>query len=268
MAMASGTEDVVTKDLEEMSFSFKTKQTGYTTLEAAILHQSLVKRLPIMYGKLTSDTSERILPACLLFKSFDKQGGETSFVDHKKRDSESCRTNLMNKIGDQLPFGAQTVASTLVNDAATFVLALFIFMTKTKVIQNAAQDGAGKKFENESWAFVSHVVRAIFHHLHDISRKATLHPKDPASMDWQFMKTLKEQNKILKIGIKDFFVVTNVLHVHMKRNAVMSTEIDTKLKAIGKVCQAAVLAAEKTKLVGDKAVTLTANIESKLGKKG
>ena len=103
-----------------------------------------------MFGKLTSDTSERILAACLLFNSFDKQDGETSFVDHKKRDLESCYANLMNKIGDQLPSGARTMASTLVNDTAIFVLTLFTFMTDTMIIQNAAQDRAGKKFENES----------------------------------------------------------------------------------------------------------------------
>ena len=111
-----------------------------------------------MFGKLTSDTSERILPVCLLFNSFDKQDGETSFVDYKKRDLENCCTNLMNRIGNQLPSGAQSVASTLVYDDTTFVLALFTFMTTTMIIQNATQDGAGRKFENEIWAFMSHAV--------------------------------------------------------------------------------------------------------------
>ena len=128
MALASRTQDVVTTDLQEMSFTFKAKQTGYATSEAAILYQSLKKRL------LTSDTSERILPACPLFKSFDNQDGETLFVDNKKRDLYSCPTNLMNKIRDYLLLGARMVASILVDDTAKFYLALFTCMTKTIVI--------------------------------------------------------------------------------------------------------------------------------------
>ena len=37
------------------------------------MHQSLGKGLPIMFSKLTLDTSKRILPTCLLFSPFDKQ---------------------------------------------------------------------------------------------------------------------------------------------------------------------------------------------------
>ena len=184
MAIAFGTQDVVTTNLEEMSITFKAKQTGYATLEAAILYQSLEKRFPILFSNLTSDTSERILPSCPLFKSFDKQDGETLFVDNNKRDLDSWCTNLMNTIGDHLPFGARTVETTLVDDADKFCLALFTFMTKTIVIWNSARDGPGKKYEKESWAFVSHAVQAIFHHLRDVCCKATLYPKDPMSMVW------------------------------------------------------------------------------------
>ena len=35
--IASGTHDVVTTDMDEMSFSYRAKQTGYATLEAAVL---------------------------------------------------------------------------------------------------------------------------------------------------------------------------------------------------------------------------------------
>ena len=75
-------------------------------------------------------------------------------------------------------------------------------------------------------------------------------------MVWQFMKTREEQNTILKVGIKDFFLVINVLHIHMKRNTVMRTKFDAKLKAIEKVCQAAVLTAKKAKNIGNKAHNL------------
>ena len=37
MAMASGTQDIVTGDLEEMSFQYKAKQTGYETSEAVLV---------------------------------------------------------------------------------------------------------------------------------------------------------------------------------------------------------------------------------------
>ena len=86
MAMASGTHEIVTTDMDEMSFSYRVKQTGYATLEAAVLFQSIGKRLPLMFGKLTSNTSERILPACLTFQSQDTQDGELLFVDIRKRD--------------------------------------------------------------------------------------------------------------------------------------------------------------------------------------
>lgn len=73
MTMGFGTYDVVTSDLDEMSFSYRAKQTGYATLEAAVLFQSIGNRLPLMFGKFTSNTSERILPACLMFPSWDNQ---------------------------------------------------------------------------------------------------------------------------------------------------------------------------------------------------
>ena len=138
MAMASGTQDIVTGDLEEMSFQYKAKQTGYETSKAALVFQSLGKRLPVMFGKLTSNSSERTLPGCPTFKSFNTQDGEASFVDHRKREVENTRTNLINRIGTQLPFGARDVASTVVHDACNFILALFTFMTDTMIIQNAA----------------------------------------------------------------------------------------------------------------------------------
>ena len=81
------------------------------------------------------------------------------------------------------------------------------------------------------------------------------------------MKTREEQNKILKVGIKDFFVVTNVLHVHMKQNAVMRTKFKTKLEAINMVVKNAVLMAEKARLSRNKAATATARFENKLAKK-
>lgn len=87
-------------------------------------------------------------------------------------------------------------------------------------------------------------------------------------MVWQFLKTREEQNKILKVGIKDFVVVTNVLYVHMKRNAVMRTEFETKLEAINTVVKNAVLMAEKARLSGDKAATASARVETMLAKKG
>ena len=71
----------------------------------------------------------------------------------------------------------------------------------------------------------------------------------------------------MKVGIKDFFILTNVLHVLMKRNAVMRTEFDAKLNAIEKVCQAAVLTAQKAQNVDNKAHNLAAKVKFKLGKK-
>ena len=56
------------------------------------------------------------------------------------------------------------------------------------VIQKHSQDSRGKKSETECWAYISHSFRAMFDHLHEIRRKAELHPKDPPSMVWQFLK--------------------------------------------------------------------------------
>ena len=42
----------------------------------------------------------------------------------------------MNKIDEQLPSVAKTVASTLLGDAHKFCLALYEFMTKTVEVQN------------------------------------------------------------------------------------------------------------------------------------
>ena len=121
-----------------------------------------------MFGKLTSTTSERVLPLCPTFPSWDNQDGETLFVEIRKRDLQNCYDHLINKIEDQLLGVAQTVASTLLADAHKFCLAWFTFMTDTILVQNFALEGAGKKSESETWKFVTHVVRALFDHLYDI----------------------------------------------------------------------------------------------------
>ena len=86
IVMAVGTHNTVTSDMDKMSFLYRAKQTGYATAEAAVLFQSIGKQLPLMFGKLTPNTSERILPLCLTFPSWDNQDGETLFVDIRKRD--------------------------------------------------------------------------------------------------------------------------------------------------------------------------------------
>lgn len=80
------------------------------------------------------------------------------------------------------------------------------------------------------------------------------------------MKTRKEQNKILKVGTKDFFIVTNLLHVHLKRNAFMRTEFNAKLTKMEKFCKLGLLAAEKSQKVADKAHQLAIKVDTK-GKK-
>lgn len=98
------------------------------------MFQSLDKRFTAMFRKLTSDTSEHILPACLMFMSFDKHDGELLFVKYKKKDLRNFHTQLMNKIEDQLPSEAQTVVFILLEDASKFCPVLFRFMTETVVI--------------------------------------------------------------------------------------------------------------------------------------
>ena len=106
------------------------------------------------------------------------------------------------------------------------------------MVVNYSREGEGKKSESESktWKYVTHAVavQAIFDHLYDIRRKARMYKTDPEAMVWHFMRTCEEQDKILRIGIKDFHIVTNVLHVHMKRNAVMLTKFDNKMDAMQK----------------------------------
>ena len=159
------------------------------------------------------------------------------------------------------------MVSTLLRDALKFCLGLFEFMSETVLVQNHSREGAGKKSESETWLYVSHAVRAIFDHLYDIRIKAKLHLKDPAAMVWHFMKVREEQNKILKVGIKDFHIVTNVLHVHMKRNAVMRTEFEEKMLAMGKTVKVATDLAEKVEkrasVAGNKADAAAAAAKKK-----
>ena len=79
------------------------------------------------------------------------------------------------------------------------------------------------------------------------------------------MKTRKEQNKILKVGIKDFHIVTNVLHVHMKRNAVMQTEFDKEMNAMKKTVAAAVLIFEAARKRADLAKITAEEAKKKKG---
>ena len=62
------------------------------------MFQSLDKSLPAMSSKLTSDTSERIRLVCLTLAEFDRQDGELSFVDKRKRDLVNFYTQLLNQI--------------------------------------------------------------------------------------------------------------------------------------------------------------------------
>ena len=82
-------------------------------------------------------------------------------------------------------------------------------------------------------------------------------------MIWQFLKTCKEQNNILKVSIKDFFVVTNVLHVHMKQNAVMGTKFDLKFLEMEELCTKTAATVEKAQKVADKAHQLAQKIDVK-----
>ena len=43
MAMSSGTQDSVSTDLEQLSFSYRARQTGFDTSEDAVLYQSISK---------------------------------------------------------------------------------------------------------------------------------------------------------------------------------------------------------------------------------
>ena len=161
----------------------------------------------------------------------------------------------MHKTVDQLLGAAQQVVSTLLADAHKFCLALFKFMTDTVVIANYAREGEGKKSESETWKFVTNAAQAIFDHLYDICRKARMYKTNSAAMVWHFLKTREEQEKILRVGIKDFHIVTNVLHVHMKRNAVMQTEFNSKMDATQKSVVAAVASSEKSGKRADQAKT-------------
>ena len=90
-----------------------------------------------------------------------------------------------------------------------------------------------------------------------------MYKTDPAAMVWHFMKTREEQNKILRYGIKDFHIVTNIFQVHMKRNAVMRAEFDDKLKAMQASVAAAVVVSEAAKKRSD----LAKNVVDSLAKK-
>ena len=265
LAMAAGTRATASTDLEDMNFAFKAQQIGYLTKEAALLTQSIDKRLPAMFGKLDSSTSERILPLCLTFPDWDNQDGETSFVDIRKRELQSIVDHLMAKAETQLSGVAQIVATTLLAEAHKFCLALFKFMTSTVVVANYSRAGEGQKSETKTWAFVTHAVRAIFDHLYEIRRKALLYKTDPAAMVWHFMKTREEQNKILRYGIKDFHIVTNIFQVHMKRNAVMRAEFDDKLKAMQASVAAAVVVSEAAKKRSDLAKNAVDTLAKKKG---
>ena len=81
------------------------------------------------------------------------------------------------------------------------------------------------------------------------------------------MKVCEEQNKILKVGIQDFHIVTNVLHVHMRRNAVMRTEFEEKMfkleKAVKGATEQAVLAEKRASVASNKADAAAAAAKKK-----
>ena len=61
---------------------------------------------------------------------------------------------------------------------------------------------------------------------------------------------------LLKVSINDFFIVTNLLHIHMKQNAVMPTEFNNRLIKMEEVCKLAMALAEKARVTTDKAKQL------------
>lgn len=91
-----------------------------------------------MFGTLTTDTNNRILPACLPFVDFDKQDGGTSFVDKTRSDIKGYYTLMEDKILLFLLPAAQMFAAAMLIDAHKFVLKLFNWMTEAIVIMNKA----------------------------------------------------------------------------------------------------------------------------------
>ena len=79
------------------------------------------------------------------------------------------------------------------------------------------------------------------------------------------MKTREEQNKILRIGIKDFHIVTNIFHVHMKCNAVMRTKFDNKMDKIQKTVVETGRKAEVARVKADQAKNAVDALAKKKG---
>ena len=77
-----------------------------------------------------------------------------------------------------------------------------------------------------------------------------------------FLKTREEQDKILKVGIRDFYIVTNVLHVHMEQNTVMRIEFDNRMTTMEKICKDALNQADKARSTADKKKTVAYNVNA------
>ena len=55
------------------------------------------------------------------------------------------------------------------------------------------------------------------------------------------------------MGFDDFLAVTNILHIHMKKNAVMQTEFTILMNKMEELCTKTMTLSEKTKKVADSA---------------
>ena len=113
----------------------------------------------------------------------------------------------------------------------------------------------GRESESENWLYVTHCVREIFSLLYEIRRRGHHFPKDPVEQTWMTLLTREETNRILSIGIDNCLMVTNVLHVHVKQNAVMRCEYESTIKFLKAECLKAVAAAEKATKVASSALS-------------
>ena len=253
LSLATGSAAGVNSDYEQMSFASKSTNAGYANQQAAVLHLSCDKPLPLMFGTKSDDNDIRTLPLCKSFEEWDKQDGYSLFKDKRWYEIESQMTQLNHKSRACLNSYATLVAATCIADAGKFVLFLFEWMSRTMNILNGANGGIGRKSAKENWSYVSHSVRAVFDHLHSIRRKGSLHRDDPASMIWEFLKMREEQERIMSMGLNQFPAVANVLQLHMKKNAVMRTEFSVALSRMEELCTKSMQLAEKAKKVADAA---------------
>jgi hypothetical protein len=247
MAVATGGDSSSLSDI--LSFDAKAMKVGASSSIEATLSASFRQELPQFFGNLSKSVArdDRVLPALPSYDKWDTQssrsGGRYTLSSGIGLTVDGLYHSLQNNIAGE----GMEVARTMINDSRDFLNQLSSWITQT--YQDLVGSGGSAK---ESWAYVSHCVRAIFMLLYK-ARAPGRGPfldesKRQAGMVWGALQCLNVCRSLLEANFSGHPTLSHILNLHLRDNAVMNSTLDAltkRIDAMDSLAKGAKKAAEK-----------------------